>query len=183
GGGRVIPKQNVVQVGPAGLAARVPAPAVVPFAGGAADGGAGAAPPAAQGQDRAGVPVGHPRQGRGAGDHLRGGHADRRAILHVAPGRGRFRGNARRVRSRGRRAGEHAGVGVHHHLIHLGITGSGDLGSQERLRDGNQAVGQVRGRSDRRGGSGGLAHGLRVRGGRPIGARRVQAGRRFRGNV
>src|SRR5689334_2300185 len=56
GGAAVDPVLDVVQVGPAGRAARVPAPAVVPFAGGAADRGAG--PAAAQGQDRAGVAVG-----------------------------------------------------------------------------------------------------------------------------
>src|SRR6185312_5813780 len=104
GGAAIDPVLDVVQVGPAGLAARVPAPAVVPFAGGAADRGAGAAPAAAQGQDRAGVAVGHPGQGGGAGEHLRGGHADGRAVLDVASGRirgrGRFRGNAGRVRSR-----------------------------------------------------------------------------------
>src|SRR6185437_15626113 len=109
GGAAVDPVPDVVQVDPAGLAARVPAPAVVPFAGGAADRGAGAAPAAAQGQDRAGVAVGHPGQRRGAGDHLRGGHADRRAVLQEAPGRvrritrnphpgRRFRGNAGRGR-------------------------------------------------------------------------------------
>src|ERR1700748_3586177 len=96
GGAAVDPVLDVVQVGPAGLAARVPAPAVVPFAGGAAGGGAGAAPPAAQGQDRAGVPVPHPGQRRGAGDHLRGGHADGRAVFDMAPGRvRRVTGNTR----------------------------------------------------------------------------------------
>src|SRR6185437_14190379 len=57
GGAAVDPVLDVVQVGPAGLAAGVPAPAVVPFAGGAADRGAGAAPAPPQGQDRAGVAV------------------------------------------------------------------------------------------------------------------------------
>ena len=124
--------------------------------------GAGPAPPPAQGQDLAGVAVGHPRQGGGAGEHLRGGHADRRAVPDVAPGRvgrvtgdpgrggRRFRGNAG-VRGRSRRPGEHVGTGVHHDLIDLGVIGPGDLPGQERLRDGDQAVSQVRGRPDRRG--------------------------------
>ena len=51
GAAAVDPVLDVVQVGPAGLAAREPAPAAVPLPGGAADRGAGAAPPPAQGQD------------------------------------------------------------------------------------------------------------------------------------
>src|SRR6185312_467294 len=57
GGAAVDPVLDVVQVGPPRCAPGVPAPAVVPFPGGAADGGAGPAPPPPQGQDRAGVPV------------------------------------------------------------------------------------------------------------------------------
>src|SRR6185437_12307807 len=58
----VDPVLDVVQVDPAGLTPREPAPAVVPFPGGAADRRAGPAPAPAQGQDRAGVAVPHPRQ-------------------------------------------------------------------------------------------------------------------------
>ena len=189
GAAAVDPVLDVVQVGPAGLAAREPAPAAVPFPGGAADRGAGAAAAPAQGQDRAGVAVGHPGQRRGAGEHLRGGHADRRAVLDVAPGRvrrvtgdprrggGRFRGNAG-VRGRGRRPGEHAGAGVHHHLVHLRVIGPGHLPGQERLRHRDQAVSQVRGRPDRRGGGRRrLSRRRRVRGGR------LRGGGRFRGNA
>ena len=173
------PVLDVVQVGPAGLAAREPAPAAVPFPGGAADRGAGPAPPPAQGQDGAGVAVGHPGQRRGAGDHLRGGHADRRAVLDVAPGRirriardpgrgrRRFRGNVG-----GGGSGEDGGAGVHHDLVHLRVVGPGDLPGQERLRDRDQAVSQVRGGPDRRP--------SRVRGIRVGGAR---GGGRFRGNA
>ena len=177
GAAAVDPVLDVVQVGPAGLAPREPAPAVVPFPGGAADRGAGAAAAPAQGQHRAGVAVGHPRQRGGAGDHLRGGHADRRAVLDMAPGRvrrvtrdprrgrGRFRGNAGRVRGRDRRPGEHAGAGVHHDLVHLRVIGPGDLPGQERLRHRDQPVSQVRRRPDRRAQPrGGLARVRRVRG-------------------
>ena len=168
GAAAVDPVLDVVQVDPAGLAAGVPAPAVVAFAGGAADRGAGPAPAAAQGQDRAGAGVGHPGQRGGAADHLRGGHADRRAVLDVAPGRigrvtrdprpgRRFRGNAGDLCGRGRRRGERAGAGVDHDLVHLRVIGPGDLPGQERLGHRDQAVSQVRRRPDRRG----------VRGGRP----------------
>ena len=188
GAAAVDPVLDVVQVGPAGLAAREPAPAVVPFPGGAADRGAGAAPPPAQGQHGAGVAVGHPGQRRGAGEHLRGGHADRRAVLDMAPGRvrrvtgdprrgrRRFRGNAGAAAGAGR-PGEHVGAGVHHDLVHLRVVGPGDLPGQERLRDRDQAVSQVRRRPDRRRACGRLASGRRVRGGR------CRGGGRFRGNV
>ena len=56
GAAAVDPVLDVVQVGPAGLAARVPAPAMVPFPGRPADRGAGAAPAPAQGQHRAASP-------------------------------------------------------------------------------------------------------------------------------
>ena len=162
GAAAVDPVLDVVQVGPAGLTAREPAPAAVPLPGGAADRRAGAAPAPAQGQHRAGVAVGHPGQRRGAGEHLRGGHADRRAVLDVAPGRvrrvtrdprpgRRFRGNAG-LRGGGRRPGEHVGAGVHHDLVHLRVIGPGHLPGQERLGHRDQAIGQVRGRPDRRGG-------------------------------
>ena len=164
GAAAVGPVLDVVQVGPAGLAAGEPAPAAVAFPGGAADRGAGPAAAPAQGQDGAGVAVGHPGQGGGAGEHLRGGHADRRAVLDVAPGRvgrvagdpgrggRRFRGNAG-VRGRDRRPGERVSTGMHHDLIDLGVVGPGDLPGQERLRDRDQAVGQVRGRPDGLGGA------------------------------
>ena len=161
GAAAVDPVLDVVQVGPAGLAAREPAPAPVPFPGGAADRGAGAAPAPAQGQHGAGVAVGHPGQRRGAGEHLRGGHADRRAVLDMAPGRVRRvtghprRGPAafpRKRRRPGPGPGEHAGTGVHHDLVDLRVVGPGHLPGQERLRDRDQAVSQVRGRPDRRGG-------------------------------
>ena len=146
----VDPVLDVVQVDPAGLAPREPAPAVIPLPRRATDRRAGTAPPAAQGQHGAGVPVGHPRQRGGAGDHLRGGHADGRAVLHVAPGRirritrnphpgRRFRGNA----GRGRRLGEHAGAGVDHDLVHLRVIGPGHLPGQERLGHRDQPVSQI----------------------------------------
>ena len=162
GAAAVDPVPDVVQVGPAGLAAGEPAPAVVPFAGGAADRGAGAAAAPAQGQHRAGVAVGHPGQRGGAGDHLRGGHADRRAVLDMAPGRvrrvtrdprrGRPAFPRKRQASRpGPRPGEHAGAGVHHDLVDLRVIGPGHLPGQERLRHRDQPVSQVQGRPDRRG--------------------------------
>ena len=49
------------------------------------------------------------------------------------------------------RPGEHAGAGVDHDLVHLRVVGPGHLPGQERLGDRDQAVGQVRGRPDRRG--------------------------------
>ena len=134
------------------------------------------------------VAVGHPRQGGGAGEHLRGGHADRRAVLDVAPGRvgrvtgdpgrgcRRFRGNAGGG-SRGGGSGEDIGAGVHHDLVDLRVVGPGYLPGQERLGDGDQAVGQVRRGPDSRRACGRLASGRRVRGGRCRGSRR------FRGNV
>ena len=85
GAAAVDPVPDVVQVGPAGLAPREPAPAAVPLAGGAADRELGLPAAPAQGQHRACVAVGHPGQRRGAGEHLRGGHADRRAVLDMSP--------------------------------------------------------------------------------------------------
>jgi hypothetical protein len=92
---------DVVQVHPAGLAAGEPAPAVIALAGGAADRGVRLAAAGAQGEHRAAAVVAHPGQGGSAGEHLRGGDADGRAVLDVAPGgvrgvawdRRRFRGN------------------------------------------------------------------------------------------
>ena len=158
------PELDVVQVDPAGLTAREPAPAAVPLAGGAADRGAGPAAAPAQGQHGAAVAVGHPGQRGAAAEHLRGGDADRRAVLDVAPGRirritgnprgrGRFRGNARRGRRRA--AGQDIRAGVHHDLVHLRVIGPGHLAGQERLRDRDQAISQVRGGPDSRGVRGG----------------------------
>src|SRR6202030_1421918 len=83
----VDPVLDVVQVDPAGLTAREPAAAVVAFAGGPAQRGAGspAAPPEVQ--DRPVVVVDHPAQRGGAGDHLGGADADRGTVLDVAAGR------------------------------------------------------------------------------------------------
>ena len=80
------------------------------------------------------------------------------------PGQGgrRFRGNA----GRSRRLGERVSTGMHHHLVDLGVIGPGHLPGQERLRDRDQAVSQVRGRP----------HGPGVRSGR------FRGGGRFRGN-
>ena len=190
GAAAVDPVLDVVQVHPAGLAARVPAPAVVPFAGGAADRGAGPAAAPAQGQDLAGVAVGHPGQRGGAGEHLGGGHADRRAVFDVAAGRvrrvpgdprrgrRRFRGNAGlRGRGRGRRPGEDAGAGVHHDLVDLRVVGPGDLPGQERLRDRDQPVSQLRRRRDHRPARVRPARVRRVRRAR---VRAVRGGRRLR---
>src|SRR5580704_8777009 len=103
------PVLDVVQVDPAGLAAREPAPARVAFAGRAAQRRVRAAPPAAQIQEVAGAVVQHPADGGAAGQHAGGADADRRAVLDVAAGRvsgvarglalpggpGRFRGDVR----------------------------------------------------------------------------------------
>ena len=97
--------------------------------------------------------VSHPGQRGGAAEHLRGGDADRRAVLDVAPGRvrritrdprrrRRFRGNAGAAAGPG--AGQDIRAGVHHDLVHLRVIRPGHLAGQERLRDGDQAISQVR---------------------------------------
>src|SRR5689334_25195435 len=108
GAAPVAPVLDVVQVDYAGFTAREPAPAAIAFPSRLAQRLVRAAPPTAQVQDPAAVVVDHPGQRGSAGEHLRGGDADRRAVLDVAPGRigrigqvnggrrrrGRFRGNA-----------------------------------------------------------------------------------------
>ena len=126
---------DVVQVGPAGLAPGEPAPAVVPLAGGAVLGGAGAAAAPAQGQHRAIAIVPHPGQRGAAADHLRGADADGRAVLDVAPrrvrrvvggGGARFRGNGGWLGST-----DGAGADVHDDLVHLGVIGTRHFPGQE----------------------------------------------------
>ena len=72
------------------------------------------------------------------------------------PGRGRAGGS-----------GEHIGTSVHHDLVDLRVVGPGDLPGQERLRDRDQAVSQVRRRPDRRAGAAG---GLQRRAGASVAA-------------
>jgi len=58
----------------------------------------------------------------------------------MAPGRvRRVTGNARLGRRRFR-----GNAGMHHDLVDLGVVRPSYLPSQERLRDGDQAIGQIR---------------------------------------
>ena len=164
GAAAVGPVLDVVQVGPAGLTAREPAPAGVPFAGRAAQRRVGAAPPPAQVQDVPGAVVQHPAPPGRAPGQLRGAHRDGRAVLDVAPRRVSrvTRGGPGRRGGRGVSAetpaappagpagraggGDGAGADVHDDLVHLRVIRAGHLPGQERLSDRHQRVGQARGR-------------------------------------
>src|SRR5580704_12573569 len=80
----VAPVLDVVQVDPAGLAAREPAPAFVAFAGRPPQRRVRTTAPSPQVEQPTGTVVQHPAQRRGAGDYLRGGDRDGRAVLDMA---------------------------------------------------------------------------------------------------
>src|ERR1700691_2499492 len=99
----------MVQVHPAGFAPGEPAPALVAFAGRAAQRRVRTATPSSKVEEPAGTVVQHPAQRRGAGDHLRGGNGDGRAVLDVAARR--VGGMARRLRAgAGRLRGNVSGI-------------------------------------------------------------------------